>query len=244
MGYIYRHVRHDNNEPFYIGIGLTDDPEYKRAYSKKGRNNIWKGIVSRTTYSVHIMMDDLSAEDVKEKEKEFIKLYGRIACGTGVLCNLTDGGDGSVGVIVSEETRRKQSEAHKGKKYEISEEFRQYLIKRNKNGLTEETKEKLRVAMTGRKHTQETKDKMSFDRSGEKHPLFGKSPSKETREKWSKTRKGRPSPHKKKVIDTITGIEYDSVKEAIENLELNISTSHLNAMIRGVYPNWTNLKFL
>ena len=32
MAYIYRHIRLDKNEPFYIGIG--SDKDYKRAYNK------------------------------------------------------------------------------------------------------------------------------------------------------------------------------------------------------------------
>jgi hypothetical protein len=29
MAYLYRHIRHDKNEPFYIGIG--SDNNYKRS---------------------------------------------------------------------------------------------------------------------------------------------------------------------------------------------------------------------
>jgi hypothetical protein len=32
MAYLYRHIRLDKNEPFYIGIG--SDKQYKRAYNK------------------------------------------------------------------------------------------------------------------------------------------------------------------------------------------------------------------
>lgn len=50
MAYVYRHIRLDKNEPFYIGIG--SDATYKRANTKKGRNEIWKRIVCKTTYDV------------------------------------------------------------------------------------------------------------------------------------------------------------------------------------------------
>lgn len=240
MGYVYRHVRLDKNEVFYVGIGLTNDEKYTRAYSKKGRNNIWKGITSRVEYKVEVFFEDDCNEVIREKEKEFIALYGRIDLNTGTLCNLTDGGDGSVNLIVSEETRRKQSESRKGKKH--TEEAKKNMSMRQKGRvMSDETKEKLRILKTGTKLSQEVRNKMSFDRSGEKHPLFGKSPSKETREKWSKTRKGRPSINKIKVVDTISGKIYDSVSDAIIDLNLNISPSHLRAMIRGVYNNWTSI---
>lgn len=95
MPYIYRHIRLDKNEPFYIGIGSNG---YKRAYSKRGRNKIWNGITSRTNYDVEILIDNLQWDEARVKEQEFIALYGRIDKGTGTLCNLTPGGDGTIGV--------------------------------------------------------------------------------------------------------------------------------------------------
>lgn len=40
------------------------------------------------------MMDDLTEEESVQKEMEFISLYGRKDVGTGILCNMSDGGDG------------------------------------------------------------------------------------------------------------------------------------------------------
>jgi hypothetical protein len=87
---VYRHIRLDKNEPFYIGIGSM-----KRAYSKQGRNVIWKNIVKKTDYRVDILFEDLTREEACEKEIEFIKLYGRKDLGTGTLSNRTDGGEGT-----------------------------------------------------------------------------------------------------------------------------------------------------
>jgi len=52
MAYVYRHIRLDKNEPFYIGIGKIDN--YKRAYLKSIRNVIWKQIVNKTNYDIYI----------------------------------------------------------------------------------------------------------------------------------------------------------------------------------------------
>ena len=38
MAYVYKHIRKDINEIFYIGIG--NDKNYNRAYQKKCRNVI------------------------------------------------------------------------------------------------------------------------------------------------------------------------------------------------------------
>ena len=110
MAYLYRHIRLDKNEPFYIGIG--SDP--KRAYSNRDRNKYWKNIVNNFGYEVDIVLDDLTWEEACEKEKEFIKMYGRFQFG-GILCNMTDGGDGGFGVVVSDETRQKKRIISKGK---------------------------------------------------------------------------------------------------------------------------------
>jgi len=115
MAYLYRHIRLDKNEPFYIGIAT----HLKRAYDKSSRKNkIWQSIISKTDYEVEILFDDLTREQVLEKEKEFIALYGRIDKKTGTLCNLTDGGEDFTGQWnkgrkASEETKKKLSEAQK-----------------------------------------------------------------------------------------------------------------------------------
>lgn len=103
--YIYRHIRHDKNEPFYIGKGAGYAPKkdggivfyytfFKRAFDNIKRNVIWKGIVSKTEYDIDIIFETKDKNIIDDKEKEFIKLYGKIIDKTGSLSNLTDGGDG------------------------------------------------------------------------------------------------------------------------------------------------------
>jgi hypothetical protein len=113
MAYLYRHIRLDKNEPFYIGISSSNS--YKRAYSIHKRNKHWNNIVSRTKYIVEIVFNDLTWEETCEKEKEFISLYGRKDLGTGILCNMTDGGEGTLGQIISNEARVKRSVNAKGR---------------------------------------------------------------------------------------------------------------------------------
>ncbi|MEK6878328.1 MAG: NUMOD1 domain-containing DNA-binding protein [Nanoarchaeota archaeon] len=118
--YLYRHIRLDKNEPFYIGIGSKSNnynlycQEFMRAFNRSARNKIWKGIVSRTEYDVEIMLEFDNYEDAKKKEIEFIALYGKIKDGTGTLCNLTNGGEGVLGL----------SPANKGKKVSEKERLR------------------------------------------------------------------------------------------------------------------------
>lgn len=115
MAYVYRHIRIDKNEPFYIGIGKI--PNYKRAYLKSIRNIIWKQIVAKTTYNIEILFDDLSWDEAIIKEQEFISLYGRIDNKTGTLANMTDGGEGAFGKKCLEATKLKISIKNTGKKH-------------------------------------------------------------------------------------------------------------------------------
>jgi hypothetical protein len=114
MAYVYRHIRLDKNEVFYVGIG--SDKYYSRAYTKWGRNKLWKNIVDKTEYSVEILFEDLDWELACKKEIEFIKLYGRKDLKNGTLTNLTDGGQGSLGTKRTDEHKKILSERMKGKR--------------------------------------------------------------------------------------------------------------------------------
>lgn len=106
--YLYRHIRPDKNEPFYIGIGTKRNysyshdcmsEKYHRSRSKQRRKKIWTDIVKKNNgvFDVEIIMESNNYEFIKTKEIEFIALYGRINLGTGTLANLTNGGEGTVG---------------------------------------------------------------------------------------------------------------------------------------------------
>ena len=102
--YLYRHIRLDTNQPFYIGIGTkfefyskSNKKYYSRAFATSKRGNIWNKIVNKTLYEVEIMLESDDYQFIKQKEIEFIKLYGRKNLGTGCLSNLTNGGEGTLG---------------------------------------------------------------------------------------------------------------------------------------------------
>lgn len=116
--YLYRYIRQDKNEPFYIGIGTKQKRHtfsYSRARAKHFGNKILSNIINKVSYEVEILVESNEYETVKEREIEFIKLYGRIDKETGTLANMTDGGDGVVGFACSEERKAKIGKANKGK---------------------------------------------------------------------------------------------------------------------------------
>lgn len=109
MAYIYRHIRKDKNEVFYIGAGFKDD-NYRRAYSKRHRNSHWNRIVLITDYEVEIIIDNIDKNFACEKEIEFIELYGKRKNG-GTLCNIADGG---IGGNLGEEVNKMMSKRRQG----------------------------------------------------------------------------------------------------------------------------------
>lgn len=94
MALVYQHIREDKNEVFYIGISNNKI----RPYSKS-RNKIWKRIVKKTSYRVEILYDDITMEEALRIEVDLILKYGRIDLNTGTLSNMTNGGEGTHGII-------------------------------------------------------------------------------------------------------------------------------------------------
>jgi hypothetical protein len=92
--YLYRQVRLDKNEPFYIGIGTVQKGKaYSRMGDKYTKNKIWNDIVTKTDYISEVMMHSKDDNFIQEKEREFIALYGRICKNNGgILANIEVGG--------------------------------------------------------------------------------------------------------------------------------------------------------
>lgn len=222
MYYLYRHIRLDKNEPFYIGIG-TITPQntytsiYKRAFSRFNRNIHWNRIVSKTAFSVDILYEDNNMSVIKQKEQEFIKLYGRSDYG-GTLCNLTDGGDGIknvaqevrrkislklTGIKRSEEQKRRQSERTKGKKLNPSHI------------------ENIRKCRIGWVFTNETKKKMSQSRIGMRYE------DKRGFQHGAAKRNGIP------IYCMETGITYISCRDACEKIFGKRTNALTNGIKRG-----------
>jgi|LakMenEpi03Aug12_release.lakeMendotaPanAssembly.Ray.scaffolds.fasta_scaffold469798_2 hypothetical protein len=114
--YVYKHIRLDKNEPFYIGIGNKKNFGRAFEFSKDKRNEIWWKIYSKTNISVEILYESLTKTDASLKEQELIKKYGRKDLNEGSLCNMTDGGDGIWNCIRTEKTRKLLSEQKIGSK--------------------------------------------------------------------------------------------------------------------------------
>lgn len=176
MIHVYRHRTLDSHNVFYVGIGSLE-----RSQSKKGRNQLWKRIANKHGFYSEIIHSCESREEAGELEMLLISEYGRLNTKTGILCNMTIGGDGVIGL--SDESKKSISE--KLKKYYKENPVKNRVI-------SEEHKKKLSISQSkrtgdknsfyGKKHSDEAKLKVSMANKGRKH-------SEEVRQKISEASK-------------------------------------------------------
>ncbi len=101
--YVYLYLREDET-PYYVGKG-----QGRRAFKNSGRR--MKKPSDETKIILH--SENLTENEAFALEKELIKKYGRKDNDTGILRNLTDGGEGRSGSKWSLESKKNQSERQK-----------------------------------------------------------------------------------------------------------------------------------
>ena len=159
--YVYAFLREDGS-PYYVGKGTGN-----RAWCKR------RTVPHRPVDSsrIIILKDTLTETEAFSEEIRLIRFHGRKDNGTGILRNLTDGGEGMSNPSV--ETRAKQSEARSG---ENNPNFGKKA--------SAETRAKNSAANTG-------ENNHNFGKFGENHSRFGKKDSAETRAKKSAAKIGK-----------------------------------------------------
>ena len=184
--YVYAYLRSQSSEhgeagtPYYVGKGKHGRGFYARAFDKN--HNIH---LPSDRSNVIILSDNMTDNDARQTEMFLIYRYGRIDLGTGCLRNLTDGGEGCEGRVVTEETRAKQSVSRKGKKMPPWTEERRSLASLRVSGSGN--------PFYGRKHSEESMIRASSTRKLNETGLEnirkaaqarkGTHPSEETRQK-------------------------------------------------------------
>jgi len=176
--YTYMWLREDGT-PYYVGKGLG-----RRAFRTH-----WTGTRKHSAPVKERIVIYLaeSETDAFETETALIWYYGRKDLGTGILRNLTEGGDGPAGQVFSASTRQKMSAAKLGKPstrknwvptedyhrkqsaakmgntsalgHKVSAEVRRRLSEANLGRkVSEETRRRLRVANKGKPWSQARRD--------------------------------------------------------------------------------------
>lgn len=163
MAYVYKHIRKDNGEVFYIGIGKVKG----RHLSHRNRNKFCKHIVNKTELIAEIIEEDLSWVKAGEREQYWIKFYGRKDLKEGNLVNMTNGGDGVSGH--SDETKILIGSKSKGRK--LSDETKLKISNGVKKTMTPEKIERIRIKQKGKIVSTETKEKMRIiSKNNNSHP--------------------------------------------------------------------------
>lgn len=156
-------------------------------------------------FNVYILEENIkSLDELNALEKEHISRLETTDRIKGY--NIREGGDNSP---MSEESRRKLSNSHRGKQ------------------VSNETKEKIREAMLGegnpfygKAHTEETKRKISESKKGQPSPRKGATLTSDTKQKLSEVRMGKytggNNPSARAVYCLTTSTKFETAKEASE----------------------------
>lgn len=180
------------------------------------------------SFVVEPLCSCVSKTDVDFMENKFIVELDSINPKIGY--NSTLGGEGVVGRVVSDQTKKKQSEYAKNRPAEHRKKIGLARVENHKNGiywhLTDpEYRRRISERQIGKlnhrygvKMSEEDKKWRSEMMKGEKNPFYGKKHSPETIEKMLKNRgrsfKGKMNPAALRI--EVDGIEFDTKREAMD----------------------------
>jgi hypothetical protein len=176
--YTYAWLRVDRT-PYYIGKGCGN-----RAYDSSRQ-------FCPPPDRIIILKQNLDEAEAFKHEVYMIAVFGRKDLGTGILRNLTNGGDGCSGLVMSDITREIMSQAHLGKVYK----------KRKAMGpKPQPIRDKIGDTQRGiprKKHDNKTKSQMSSSHTGLVWWVNSENVTTQNREspgpEWQRGRKWRES---------------------------------------------------
>ena len=185
---VYMHISPSGKR--YIGITSKQRPEDR--WGKNGQRYLEKRSDGRymhpamanallkypdwNEWNHNILFQGLTEQEAKDMERCLIKMYNTRNYQNGYNC--TDGGEGALGVIISDEAKEKMSKKAK-ERYKDKTKHPMYDVHRYGKD----------SPLYGKRHSEESKKKMSDAHKGkyigEKNPMYNKHHTKETRKKMS-----------------------------------------------------------
>jgi len=238
--YTYAYLREDKT-PYYIGKGRGN-----RAYDKRRRIK-----PPEDTSRILLLKKNLTEAEAFKHEVYMIFVLGRKDLGTGILRNLTNGGEGASGAVRSAEAKKRYSESKTGEKNpnygRTGEKSHMFGVPK-----TEEWKKAHSERMSGRTHTEEQKKARSERMSGENNPNYGVPHTEEWKKAQSKRMSGRYigalSPCSKAIIAIEpdgTQRHFGSIHEAAKDLKIPRSSlwRHLKPCKQPKKGKWKGWQF-
>ena len=201
------------------GEGYRNNKHFYRAICKYGWNN----------FNHEILYHDLTKEEAEQKEIELIAFYSATDKTRGY--NKANGGNHQGKHTL--ETRQKISKSKIGFRFSEESKIKMSLNHADFTGennprygvvMSSETKAKISQKAIGRLHKDESKRKMSIQKQGEDNAMYGKTHTKQAREKIAKA-----LGHQVKCLET--GLIYPSEIEA--KRQTGIDNSSIQRCCKG-----------
>jgi hypothetical protein len=223
-------VTNYHRKPFYVGkgVGRRADAHFRPSQlkSKSHKNHTIKKAWSEgKRVFIEYLHTGLSDAEACSIEKDYIESLGRSWIKTGILTNVSEGGQKTCGWKHSEETKRRIGNAGLGRKHSeraraliaqaareqirgpVSESTKEKLKRARatqiRKPMSEDQKHKLREANLGKTLSRKTRKKISIAQKG--HTV-----SESTRQKISEANTGRPrgpmsEEHRKSISEALSG---------------------------------------
>ena len=173
--YVYAYLR-DDKTPYYIGKG-SGHRAFKRCKVERIKQ-------PKIKENIIILESNLTELGAFALERRYIRWYGRKDNKTGILRNVSDGGEGPSGRILTQEHKDKIGNSRRGIPHTKETKIKMSVAKKN---LSTEARSNMSKGQLGKKHTPEQTLKISKANTGKKR-------SEESRAKMSASRIGfKPS---------------------------------------------------
>jgi hypothetical protein len=188
--YVYQYLREDGS-PYYVGKGKGN-----RAYLNN-RSTPKPTDLNR----IIIVKDKLNESKAFELESKLIAKYGRLDLGTGILRNLTDGGEGVSGRIDTVETINKRVTKNTGKKRTPEQKLRMRQAQLVRKQKSKEEKKIISEKISANRKGKGTAPKSAEHKAKLSQLNKGKSTGPRSEETKQKMRKPKSEEHCKAIAE-------------------------------------------